>query len=88
MLKAYGTCKLCDSNKLLNYAGLCKRCNRTEASLAIKGRAAEKEEKALEAQKEMEKQKLAQAEEAPVEEEEQGEETDDKEEEDKEDSGE
>ena len=36
MAKAYGTCKICNSTKFLNNVGLCKRCNRTEESSAIK----------------------------------------------------
>jgi hypothetical protein len=80
MRKLYGTCKICESNRLLNFAGLCKRCNRKEESSAIIGKVVEKQKKALEAQKEMEKQKPVEPEEeqAP---EEKSDETDDKEEE-------
>jgi hypothetical protein len=94
MLKPHGTCKLCDSSSFLNYAGLCKRCNRKEASTKITGEAVEKQKKALEAQKEMEKQKPVEPEEEPAPEEksdetedeakEEG--TDDKEKEDEKDS--
>ncbi|MCI0496867.1 MAG: hypothetical protein L0Z54_01025 [Thermoplasmata archaeon] len=36
MPKTLGRCKLCGVSKLLNYAGLCKRCNREPASADIK----------------------------------------------------
>ncbi len=63
MRKLYGTCKLCESNRLLNFAGLCKRCNRKEASSEIIGEVLGKQKKALEAQKEMAKQKTDELEE-------------------------
>lgn len=56
MLKPYGTCKLCNSKSFLNYAGLCKRCNRKKASQGIIEEAVEKQKIAEEAQKEFEKQ--------------------------------
>jgi hypothetical protein len=36
MAKAYQVCKLCKSRKFLNYAGLCKKCNRDKAGIRIK----------------------------------------------------
>lgn len=66
MLKPYGTCKLCESKKFLNFAGLCKSCNRKEASTGIVLESLGKQEKALEAQKEMEKQKPVEPEPEPA----------------------
>ena len=63
MPKFYGPCKLCESNRLLNFAGLCKRCNRKEGSSEIILEALRKQEKTLEARKEMEKQKTDELEE-------------------------
>lgn len=80
MLKPYGTCKLCNSSKFLNFAGLCKSCNRKEASTEIILESLGKQEKALEAQKEFAKQKAMEPEEKPAVEE-KSDETDDKEEE-------
>ena len=57
MGKTYGKCKLCKSEKFLNYAGLCKRCNQKAVSSDIKEAIIEKQQKALEAQKERQKQK-------------------------------
>ena len=42
MGKKYDKCKLCQSNKLLNFADLCKRCNRDKASIKIKEEALKK----------------------------------------------
>jgi hypothetical protein len=55
--KTYGKCKLCKSEKFLNYAGLCKRCNQKAVSSDIKEEAIEKQEKSLEAQKERQEKK-------------------------------
>ncbi len=85
MLKSYGTCKLCESHNFLNFAGLCKRCNRTEAGSEIRGGVVEKQMKTLEAQKEMEKQKTDEPEEKQALEE-KNDETDDKEKEEEKDS--
>jgi hypothetical protein len=85
MLKPYGTCKLCNSSSFLNYAGLCKRCNKKEASTKIIGEAVEKQKIAEEAQKEMAKQKTVEPEEKQALEE-KSDETDDKEKEDEKDS--
>jgi len=52
MVKKYGKCKLCKLEKFLNYAGLCKRCNQKAVSSDIKEEVIEKQQKALEAQKE------------------------------------
>ena len=57
MGKTYGKCKLCKSEKFLNYAGLCKRCNQKAVSSDIKEAIIEKQQKALEAQKERQEQK-------------------------------
>ena len=57
MGKTYGKCKLCKSEKFLNYAGLCKRCNQKAVSSDIKEAAIEKQQKTLEAQKERQEQK-------------------------------
>ena len=81
MLKPYGTCKLCESKKFLNFAGLCKSCNRKEASTEIILESLGKQEKALEAQREMEKQKPVEPEEEPASEE-KSDDTEDKEKED------
>ena len=57
MGKKYGKCKLCKSEKFLNYAGLCKRCSQKAVSSDIQEEAIEKQQKALEAQKERQEQK-------------------------------
>lgn len=85
MPKFYGPCKLCESNRLLNFAGLCKRCNKKEASSEIILEALRKQEKTLEIQKEMEKQKTDELEEEQALEE-KNDETDDKEKEEEKDS--
>jgi len=85
MPKFYGPCKLCESNRLLNFAGLCKRCSRKEASSEIILEALRKQEKTLEKQKEMEKQKTDEPEEEQASEE-KSDETDDKEKEEEKDS--
>lgn len=66
MRKLYGTCKLCKSNRLLNFAGLCKRCNKKEESTEIIGKAVEKQKKDLQAKQDMAKQKAAEPEEKPA----------------------
>ncbi|MBU2560190.1 hypothetical protein KKA03_04770 [archaeon] len=66
MLKPHGTCKLCKSSAFLNFAGLCKRCNKKEESVEIKGKVAETQKKALEARKEMEEQQKVELEETPA----------------------
>jgi len=43
--KTYGKCKLCKSEKFLNYAGLCKRCSQKAVSSDIKEEAVEKQKK-------------------------------------------
>ena len=43
MGKAYGKCNLCGSRKFLNFAGLCKRCNKNPASSKITDAALAKE---------------------------------------------
>lgn len=85
MLKPYGTCKLCESSNFLNFAGLCKRCSKKEASSEIILEALRKQERTLEAQKEMEKQKTDELEEEQALEE-KNDETDDKEKEEEKDS--
>lgn len=57
MGKTYGKCKLCKSEKFLNYADLCKRCNQKAVSSDIREAIIEKQQKALEAQKERQEQK-------------------------------
>ena len=57
MGKTYGKCKLCKSEKFLNYAGLCKRCNQKTVSSDIKEEAIEKQQKTSEAQKERQEKK-------------------------------
>jgi predicted nucleotidyltransferase len=57
MGKKYGKCKLCKSDNFLNYAGLCKKCNRKDKSSKIKEELAEKKQEALETQKEKQRQK-------------------------------
>ena len=57
MGKKYGECKLCRTQKFLNYAGLCKRCNQKAVSSDIKEEAIEKQQEALEAQKERQEKK-------------------------------
>ena len=51
MAKTYGKCKLCKRDRFLNFAYLCKKCNRTPESIAIKDEIAERRQKALEFQK-------------------------------------
>ena len=36
MAKAYGKCKLCGADSFLNYAGLCKKCNKKKEGAEIK----------------------------------------------------
>ena len=79
MLKPYGTCKLCESNKFLNFAGLCKSCNSKKEGSKIISEAFEKQKITLKAQKEFAEQKAAEPEPEPAVEE-TGEETEDKEE--------
>jgi hypothetical protein len=55
--KTYGKCKLCKSEKFLNYAGLCKRCNQKAVSSDIKEEAIEKQQKTSETQKERQEKK-------------------------------
>ena len=57
MGKTYGKCKLCKSEKFLNYADLCKQCNQKAVSSDIREAIIEKQQKALEAQKERQEQK-------------------------------
>lgn len=57
MGKTYGKCKLCKSEKFLNYAGLCKRCNQKAVSSDIKEEAIEKQQKTSEAKKERQEKK-------------------------------
>ena len=57
MGKTYGKCKLCESKKFLNYAGLCKRCNQKAVGSDIKEEAIKKQQKASEARKERQEQK-------------------------------
>ncbi|MCA9477842.1 MAG: hypothetical protein KC535_01710 [Nanoarchaeota archaeon] len=45
MAKTFSKCKLCSAPKFLNFAGLCKRCNKTKEGLEILEKAiAEQEE--------------------------------------------
>ncbi|MGD8565562.1 MAG: hypothetical protein PVF96_04355 [Candidatus Bathyarchaeota archaeon] len=60
MVKKFGKCKLCKSNRFLNYAGLCKRCNQKPASSDIKEESMEKQ---LEVQKKRQEQKKRELEE-------------------------
>ena len=57
MGKKYGKCRLCETERFLNYAGLCKRCNQKAVSSDIKEEAIEKRQKTLEVQKERQEQK-------------------------------
>lgn len=52
MVKTYGKCKLCNSEKFLNFAGLCKKCNKTDKSSNIKEELAKKQHEVLKTQKE------------------------------------
>jgi len=58
MGKTYGKCKLCKSNKFLNYAGLCKKCNRKGKGSIIKEKLTEKQQEAIKNQKEKRRQKV------------------------------
>ncbi len=58
MAKDFGKCELCKSMKLLNFAGLCKRCNQMAESSKIVEEAMNKKQKKLAAQKEMQGQRL------------------------------
>lgn len=44
MVKKHDVCALCGGKKLLNFAGLCKRCNKRKAAGEIKGHAIEAQE--------------------------------------------
>ena len=57
MGKIYDKCRLCNRDRFLNYAHLCKRCNKKHESVKIIEEFAEKQQKALEAQKESQKHK-------------------------------
>jgi hypothetical protein len=57
MGKKYGKCKLCKSDNFLNFADLCKKCNRKDKSSNIKEELAKKKQEALETQKEKQRQK-------------------------------
>lgn len=56
MAKNYGKCALCNSTKFLNYAGLCKKCNRSKASVEITEAVMKKKRENLAAQKKREEQ--------------------------------
>ena len=60
MAKTYAKCKLCGTMKFLNYAGLCKKCNRkAESSKVIEEYLAkEREMQAAQAEQLKERQKL------------------------------
>lgn len=58
MGKNFGKCKLCTAMKLLNYAGLCKRCNQMAASSKIAEKAMNKKAEKLVAQNAMQGQRL------------------------------
>ena len=58
MVKKYGKCKLCQSNRFLNYAGLCKRCNRKPASSDIKEESIEKQQEVQIKRQEQKKREL------------------------------
>lgn len=54
MAKNYSKCALCGSKRFLNFAGLCKKCNRSKASSVISEDAMKKKEENLVAQIERE----------------------------------
>lgn len=58
MAKKYSECKACNTTNFLNYAGLCKKCNREAAGSGITEVLAAKHQQQLEAQAEKDKQKL------------------------------
>ncbi len=59
MAKPFNICKICGSRKFLNFAGLCKKCNRNVAGLEIIEHALEKKHEMQESQSEELKEKRA-----------------------------
>ena len=47
MAKPFNICKICGVKKLVNFAGLCKKCNNTVAGLKIAENAFEKKQQML-----------------------------------------
>lgn len=84
MVKRYAECKVCKSSNFLNYAGLCKKCNREAAGSLIREALAEKQQKQIAAQEEREKQKIEDLKQEPASDETTDEEPDSKDDEKKE----
>jgi hypothetical protein len=57
MGKKYGKCKVCKSDNFLNFAGLCKKCNKKHKGFKVKEELAEKKQEDFEVQKEKQRQK-------------------------------
>jgi hypothetical protein len=57
MGKTYGKCKVCKSDNFLNFAGLCKKCNKKYKGFKVKEKLAEKKQETLKTQKEKQRQK-------------------------------
>jgi len=53
MAKPFNICKICGVKKLVNFAGLCKKCNNTVVGLKIAENVFEKKQQMLESQAEM-----------------------------------
>lgn len=53
MAKTYDRCKLCNANKFLNSAGLCKRCGKSPESVDIRDAALKKRAELREAKAEL-----------------------------------
>jgi hypothetical protein len=73
MTKAYGRCRLCGADSFLNFAGLCKKCNKKKEGTEIKkeifsDREIEKEAKKKEMAAAMQEAVAETKEEAPAEE--------------------
>ncbi|MFP4195906.1 MAG: hypothetical protein ACLFSN_04030 [Candidatus Woesearchaeota archaeon] len=52
MAKELGVCQLCKQKRLLNYAGLCKRCNKTQQGVKFATQAINRHHEELEAEAE------------------------------------
>ena len=77
MRKKYDECKLCKSKKFLNFADLCRKCNREKAGLKIKEEAIEKKLVASKFKKESDKKEAEEIKEKEIIEEKKSETTDD-----------
>ena len=58
MGKTFGKCKLCKPDKFLNFAGLCKKCNRKGKGSMIKEELTKKHQESIKIQKEKRRQNV------------------------------